>query len=616
MAKKAILLIRVSTERQDYEAQTTELIRFATSETFGYSQEDLIIIRDKESAIKLSEEERQGLNAMKDAINNNQGNIESVFIWELSRLSRVPKILYSIRDLLLSKKINLIVKEPFLKLLDDNKEIISSSIIQFGFFIALVENEMLDKKARFKRGKLATAAKGKYNGGYIRYGYYIETESKLYKINEDEAKVIRLVYDLYESGKYSLTKIVQELKELGYNKDVANLGKITNILSAVEYTGIGVPSSKLKTVLPAIITKEQFYKCREIAKKNNTKLNKSDSIYYAHQLLKCSCCGKNLQPQKTKNLYCCPDRTYLNKFMKESVSEKCTDNNYLSISYIDSLLWRVAMIKETMFIKDADRSQIDHNQILINKIQKKIDACEDRTQKIIKSKKRLATNYSNLLIDDEEYENVLKSINIDERQIELDKLKWSKEIEHLNDMNNQIEKNLDKSTSLKILKQIDDDETRCELVQKHIKKVIVTKLDKKTKQLHIQFNHNFNDEFYYYYQPNKLTHQIYTQTFDALKYSTPEKALEAMKDHSNWNKHITSFKIVRTIKIQEKKGQYAKVKKTMENDPQYREKYKARNYYYYRCWKIKHKSNLTEEEKQKMIDDLTSEYELKKLSFK
>ena len=53
---KAILLVRVSTENQSFEQQTKELINVALKD--GYDKSDLIIIENKESAIKNDEEHR------------------------------------------------------------------------------------------------------------------------------------------------------------------------------------------------------------------------------------------------------------------------------------------------------------------------------------------------------------------------------------------------------------------------------------------------------------------------------------------------------------------------------------------------------------------------------
>ena len=67
--KRVIVLSRVSTEGQDLTQQTDEVLREVYKD--GYTDSNIILIEDKESAIKLSEEERLGLNKMKDHINNN-----------------------------------------------------------------------------------------------------------------------------------------------------------------------------------------------------------------------------------------------------------------------------------------------------------------------------------------------------------------------------------------------------------------------------------------------------------------------------------------------------------------------------------------------------------------
>jgi len=65
--KRVVLLIRVSTKYQDYTAQTKELTQFVRQD--GYTDDEMEIIRDKESATKLSDEERQGLNKLYELYN-------------------------------------------------------------------------------------------------------------------------------------------------------------------------------------------------------------------------------------------------------------------------------------------------------------------------------------------------------------------------------------------------------------------------------------------------------------------------------------------------------------------------------------------------------------------
>ena len=78
---KCILLSRISTGQQNLEQQTKDLIKFAKS--IGFKESDQIVIESVESAIKLSEEERQGLNRLKNCIETEP--IDCVICWEPSR---------------------------------------------------------------------------------------------------------------------------------------------------------------------------------------------------------------------------------------------------------------------------------------------------------------------------------------------------------------------------------------------------------------------------------------------------------------------------------------------------------------------------------------------------
>ncbi|MDR2950701.1 MAG: recombinase family protein [Prevotella sp.] len=611
---KVILLIRVSTDRQEYEAQTTELVQFVKS--FGYGDNDIILIQDKESAIKLSEEERQGLNKMKEAIVNNDGNIDAVYCWELSRLSRQPKILYSIRDLLLEKRINLIVKEPFLKLLDDNKEPVSTSMIQFGFFITLVENEMRDKKARFDRGRKNKASQGKYVGGYIRYGYTIDSNKK-FIINEDEAQIIRLVYNLYETGKYSHRTIVAELKELGYGNDIANIGKVQNILNAEEYTGV-TKNKKLNISFPIIISKEQFNICRQISNGNNDKLNKSSEIYYSQLLLECSCCGKHLHPKKSVNLYGCPDRTVLNGYQMDNIIEKCVDQNYLNMSIMDSLLWYVAKEKEAITILSSTEEEINLNNLKIEDLKKKADSIYNRLDDLKKRRSRLGLSFSDGMIDEEAYSKRKQSLNEEENLINSDKLNYINEIERLEKVNANIHSNLinmnnwrDINEGKNILKNLDiiigeqldkivDDKTRYNIIRKQVKNVVVKKIDDITKQLVIYYNdEKFQKESFFYEKKSK-------QSKPSI-YRFSNKTIFDIRSRDNKDYEI-KFPIVKEYKGKPQLGQYDKIKDKMKQDPEYAERKRKKGYYYTRCWKIKNDTKLTTQQKEEQINNLTSKY--------
>ena len=68
---KAIILSRVSTLNQDLQQQTEDVLKFAAAD--GYDNNNIEIIEDKESGVKLTEEDRLGLVELKRKILANPG---------------------------------------------------------------------------------------------------------------------------------------------------------------------------------------------------------------------------------------------------------------------------------------------------------------------------------------------------------------------------------------------------------------------------------------------------------------------------------------------------------------------------------------------------------------
>ena len=210
--KKVIVLSRVSSTSQDLSQQTDEVLREVYKD--GYTDSNIIIIEDTESAIKLSEEERHGLNKMKDHINKNP-KIECVYIYELSRLSRRQLVLFSIRDFLVERKIQLICLKPYFRLLEFNGEMSQTGSLMFSLFSSLSESEMMLKKERMMRGRRRNKELGRSVGGRPPFGYDVDKE-KRYVINRSESVIISRIFNDYGYNNKSMKDIAIELKDEGY----------------------------------------------------------------------------------------------------------------------------------------------------------------------------------------------------------------------------------------------------------------------------------------------------------------------------------------------------------------------------------------------------------------
>lgn len=549
MNKKVALLIRVSTKYQDYTAQSDELKQFVRQD--GYTDDEMEVIEDKESATKLPDEERQGLNKLYEAINNPLNSIEAVYCWELSRLSRRPISLYTVRNVLIDKKIDLRTKHENFRLLNENKQLNANSNVLLGFYISMCENEMLQKVERTRRKKEQNAAKGIYTGGKIKYGYYIgsdkkdedsetgntDTDAKKYKVKEDEAIIIRLVFDLYNTG-IGANKVYRELKNRGYD---VSIYRIQRILRSPEYIGGIRPAYTEKQnrktgtrivhhsdrYYPPIITAKQYEQSRIVAKDNNTNVDKSKNIYYAHKLIKCSSCGTYLIAYKNSVQYNCISKYSLLR------PKECASTDRININVIDSILWHISKRKEAEFIINKSQELIKEYKNIVNELKQKLSVIPKRYEEIEEEKNDLLIRSQRLKTKGKAFDKLVNEIEQSERQIAIDKNEWEEEIRRLDRLIDDINKKTihdketkdkfekllsitEKSVAILILKKefdnIVDDNIIYDLIHKHIKEVRINTVDdvfkqvKKVKQIIITPYLGKDIIYYYYYnQKTKLS---------------------------------------------------------------------------------------------------------------
>ena len=303
---KAILLIRVSTLSQDLQQQTERVMHQAIAD--GYNE--IVTIEEKESGSKLKEDERLGLNRMKEMIENDS-NIECVYVYELSRLSRRANVLFSIRDYLIERKIQLVCLTPMFRLLNAKKELDESSNIFFGIFAAMAENETMIRKSRTERGIQKLISEGKHGRCRPLFGYAVD-EQKYYIPHPENSKIVQMIYRLYGRGK-SIRRITIEIQERGYFPNVTFsdlLARVYKILKDERYTGI--------KPYPALIDKET-YDAAYILRKSKCKEHKTTTIYLCKGILKDKYTGQTLSPQKTLKRYSTLNINRLETFKQVSV---------------------------------------------------------------------------------------------------------------------------------------------------------------------------------------------------------------------------------------------------------------------------------------------------------
>jgi DNA invertase Pin-like site-specific DNA recombinase len=544
MKGKAIVLCRVSTKIQKLDSQREAVLKAVREE--GYSEKDIIIIEDIESAVKLSEEERLGLNKMKEHIEADP-TINSVFVYELSRLSRRPTVLYNVRDYLASRKINLIVLNPYFRTLKEDGTIDTTSNIVFSMFGSFSENEAILSKQRQQRGKMKKIAEGRYVGSALPYGYTINnSKDKLIVINPSEAEVVRKVFQLYSTGEHSINSLV---KETGLSRN--RVGFMLQNCSYCGRSGTERKWGKTKTdiSLPKIITEELFDKCCEVRENNPRKPKRTwNSIYFCKGLIKCVKCCRNYITKKNTASYHC-----------------ATHASFVPVNLMDSFAWEIAKKsrKEKLsrgYIYDKELIKLQDS---LSILQDKKNRSEQELVELYKKKDRLAILIMNDDISQELADKKKKDLKalIDKAKSEIDRYTFS-----LDEVNSRIEKiNIDATDSPLDLDSITDETEMNNIIHEEIYSIVIMDKAERSHEVKVCVSYKtmFNDldtdlddsKFEYYLLNTKTNKVVNEDTGQEFQYTFIRRFTrsdkQVQKSREAYNKYRESHKAERAAYARE-----------------------------------------------------------------
>lgn len=363
---KVILLSRVSSQQQDLSQQTDKVLEEIRKD--GYKEKDIIVIEDKESAVLLSEEERNGLNRLKNCVYRDK--IDCVYTYEVSRISRRPGVLYSIRDFLIEHNVQLIVMNPYMRMLKDDGTLSETANLLFSIFGSLSESEGYIRKARMRRGVEKKKAAGLHYGGTIAIGYKTDKEDR-YIIDEDEAAIVRRIFNDYVNGS-SVRKLARDLQNEGWRKETAYLTvvqSILNILHREYYTGNDGSH-------PAIISHELYQAAQNKCKKQRVYAIPKDEIVLLKGLIYDRKSGLLLSANRINGSYYC---------------KRCKGPT-VSWKVLDPIIWTFVQIEHSqrfvydrkLWLKEVDNDIKKNERIIetmtdnIGKVREVIDRIEER----------------------------------------------------------------------------------------------------------------------------------------------------------------------------------------------------------------------------------------------
>ena len=463
---KAIILSRVSTEQQDLQEQTEDLIDIATNE-YSYKRNQLILIENKESAIKRDEEHRLGLVEMKEAILNDP-EINYVFCREVSRVGRRYDLLQSIKTFLVTNRIQLVVcGNPRIELLDQDGKITMLGGIMFEIACQRAIEEMEEKKQRFKQGRAKSIKEGKAAQCRVGYGYYIDKNGYV-KVNESAAAVVNRLFDEYANTDISTIALYRKLVEDGtwnrLSSDITGGNKVRALLSNYRYSGRNNLNKAHNEIHYQPIVSEDLQD-KAIAKLHRMKQQPkyiTKFVYYAKSLARCSC-GHIMQPEISTMCYWCPF---------------CGKRH--SINHLDWLAWNSAaqlkLAADTVNQRETEERftcdiEVNENKILVMK--KRLEELEDREEEIV--------DYCLVMTNKERREKYrarkMEEVNTERRQIEKSILKVKEQTRQMRQYLTSLQEPISDGTGIVSVLDITDDEKRKEIINQCINEIKLETID-------------------------------------------------------------------------------------------------------------------------------------------
>ncbi len=196
---KVIIYGRVSTISQDVERQIEELKTLCQVKNYEIVQ----VYTETISGIK-TRKERKEISKLLEYVSQNK-DIKGVLVWELSRLGRNTLDMLDIINQLTLRGIWVYSKKENLSTLDEDGTENPTTKLTMTILSGVSTMERDTILSRSISGVKNTVSNGNWLGGkYLPYGY--RRENKKLVIDEDESKVIQMIFSWYLEGKG--TKII------------------------------------------------------------------------------------------------------------------------------------------------------------------------------------------------------------------------------------------------------------------------------------------------------------------------------------------------------------------------------------------------------------------------
>lgn len=293
------------------EAQKERLIKFAEFQ-------DMEVVREYCDAGKSGKSitGRPEFQRMLQDVSEERDGVAFILVFKLSRFGRNAADVLNSLQFIQDYGVNLICVEDGI---DSSKD---SGKLTITVLSAVAEIERENILVQTMEGRKQKAREGKWNGGQAPFGYDLDSKNSTLVVNEEEAEIVRIIYDKFVHTDMGADAICNYLNQRGYTKKKVRgyelnyfaRGLIMKILDNPVYTGKNITEKvkgtrdeyrRVKTddylladgLHEAIVDEETWEAARKKRKRTGVKWNKTHSLEHEHilsGLLKCPVCGAGM----------------------------------------------------------------------------------------------------------------------------------------------------------------------------------------------------------------------------------------------------------------------------------------------------------------------------------
>lgn len=378
-------------------------------------------------------DERPGFQQMFWEVRNNP-SIDAVIVYNLSRFARDVLDLNKYLVDLEKYKVDFVsCTEEFLR----TDTMYGKFLINIIGSVAQLQREQIAENVRDNMRN--RALRGNFLGGIPPLGYILNKETQKFELQENESKLIRLIFEKYLSGD-GIIKIRNLLNENKmFDRNDFSVGTLHSILKNIHYTGDFIYSKRrnisrtkkkktseqdwivVENNHPAIVTKQEFQLVQQLMKsKNRSKPENLNRRISGNQFLsgylQCVSCGHSYYHGPRKNNRGKKFDYYVCGGYKTKGTPYCTNKRGLRIDLLDPIILEVIgeTLNEVNFLEMYSNTyrSIEHE---IKGTREKVKIIKRQLQTLEEEKSRylqlIIRTVDNELIN--EFQNEIKHRNVE-----------------------------------------------------------------------------------------------------------------------------------------------------------------------------------------------------------